>query len=109
MPEDLTVSPINYCIHRDETVFPDPETWNPDRWSNASKQINEANFSFGGGTRVCLGMHVAKMQIRMATVAILKAFGDAELAYGLNGFRAEGMKQFDAVAAKPWEEQMLIR
>ncbi|KAI2630165.1 cytochrome P450 [Hypomontagnella submonticulosa] len=109
IPEGLTVSPVSYCIHRDESVFPDPQAWNPDRWSNASKEMKEADFSFGGGTRICLGMHLAKMQIRMATVAILREFGDAELAYGVNGFQPEGMRQFDAVAAKPWGEQMLIR
>lgn len=40
-----------YSIHRNAQVFPDPETFDPDRWENPSKEMKDAFLPYGGGSR----------------------------------------------------------
>ncbi|KAH7041525.1 cytochrome P450, partial [Microdochium trichocladiopsis] len=109
VPGGTTVSPLAYSISRDPAVYPDPDTFNPDRWAGATTAMKEADFSFGGGTRICLGMHIANLEMRMVVVAFLRSpLRDAQLAYGVNGFSEAGMKQLEAIAARPWGDQVLI-
>ena len=47
-----------WTMHHDKTLFPDPDTFNPDRWAdpNTSKTLERYLFSFGRGARQCVGM-----------------------------------------------------
>lgn len=72
--------------------------------------MRDADFTFGGGNRICLGMHIAQLEMKMVIVAFLRNPGlkGAQLAYGVNGFDRAGMKQLEAIAARPWGDQVLI-
>ncbi|KAH7009291.1 cytochrome P450 [Microdochium trichocladiopsis] len=86
VPAGMTVSPLGFSISRDPVVYPEPDTFNPDRWADATTAMKEADFSFGGGTRICLGMHIANLEMKMVVVAFLRSsLSDAQLAYGING------------------------
>jgi cytochrome P450 len=53
-----------YIMHRDARYFPDPERFDPDRWTPEA-QASRPKFSyfpFGGGTRVCIGEQFAWME-----------------------------------------------
>jgi cytochrome P450 len=67
----LFMSP--YVIHRDARFFPDPERFDPDRWTPAMRAAlpKFAYFPFGGGTRQCIGEQFAMMELVLivATVA----------------------------------------
>lgn len=55
----VVVSPL--VTQRDARWFPDPERFDPDRWT-PDAQTSRPKFSyfpFGGGTRVCIGEHFA--------------------------------------------------
>jgi cytochrome P450 family 6 len=44
--------------HRDPAYFPDPETYNPDRFSNEHPNfISDAYIPFGVGPRNCIGLY----------------------------------------------------
>ena len=46
-----------YLLHHDARFFPDPQTFDPDRWL-PERQVNRpkyAYFPFGAGNRVCIG------------------------------------------------------
>ena len=46
----------NYSMSRDPTIFEEPLTFNPDRWTRESKKKNAfAHLPFGFGPRACYG------------------------------------------------------
>lgn len=46
----------NYSIHRDPNVFPDPESFLPERWLGDDTSRQRAAFNgFGTGSRACIG------------------------------------------------------
>jgi cytochrome P450 len=62
-PGDIIVmSP--YVVHRDPRWWPDPERFDPDRWTPEQRAARPkfAYFPFGGGARVCIGEHFAWME-----------------------------------------------
>ena len=62
-----------YVTHRNPAYFPDPETFEPERFSpeREAEIPRYAYFPFGGGPRVCIGNSFALMEARLilATVA----------------------------------------
>jgi cytochrome P450 len=59
----IVISP--YVLHRDARYFPDPERFNPDRWTAAFKASLPpfAYVPFGGGARRCIGESFAWMEL----------------------------------------------
>ena len=65
---------LNYVSgNRDETVFGDPFAFDPDREKN--QQI-----AFGFGAHVCLGQHLARMEMRILMEELLPRLKNLELA-----------------------------
>jgi cytochrome P450 len=62
-----------YTLHREPSVFPDPLTFNPERWLLAEDRSNEAQltemkkwwWAFSSGGRMCIGMHFAMAQMTL--------------------------------------------
>ena len=74
--------PVQWTIHRDASLYPDPDSFIPDRWLTseypttfrepASTYPNLQNFSaFGFGRRICPGQNIAErsLYILIARVA----------------------------------------
>lgn len=64
VPKRSVVLMNQYIMHRDPRYFPDPERFDPERWT-AEAQAERPKFSyfpFGGGTRVCIGEQFAWME-----------------------------------------------
>jgi cytochrome P450 len=61
----VLVSP--YAVHRQAEYFPDPEVFNPDRFSgaNLAKLPRYAYIPFGGGPRICIGNHFAMQEAQL--------------------------------------------
>jgi cytochrome P450 len=62
-----------YLVQRDARWFPDPEKFDPERWTPEAREARPkfAYFPFGGGARVCIGERFAWMEgvIVMAAIA----------------------------------------
>ncbi|KAL8963291.1 MAG: hypothetical protein Q9193_000431 [Seirophora villosa] len=58
LPYLTVLSMSSWLLHHDETYFPDPYTFNPDRWADArkSQRLEKAFVPFGRGSRACLGI-----------------------------------------------------
>ncbi|XP_070208336.1 cytochrome P450 3A24-like [Littorina saxatilis] len=61
-------------ILRDPQHFPDPEAFNPDRFSSANKAAMDplAFIPFGYGPRLCIGQRLALLEIKIAMVHVLR-------------------------------------
>jgi len=70
-----------YVIHRNPGYFPDPEKFDPERFSeDVRKQRHRvAHFPFGNGPRVCIGEAFARMEAMLVLAVIAQKF-DLELA-----------------------------
>ncbi|KAG9250674.1 cytochrome P450 [Emericellopsis atlantica] len=79
---------INPCVvTRDAELFgPDVETYRPERWLRESmeeeaqfqtryrKMMQVTDFGFGAGTRVCLGKHLAKIELYKLAATLYSTF-----------------------------------
>jgi cytochrome P450 len=62
-----------YVMHRDKRYYPDPDRFDPERWTPEARQSRPkfAYFPFGGGARVCIGERFAWLEgvLILATIA----------------------------------------
>ncbi|KAL4951900.1 cytochrome P450 [Aspergillus filifer] len=79
VPGGSTVTTQLYSLHRDNQVFPEPERFDPDRWESPSKAMKDAYMPFGAGSRNCVGLHLAKMELRLATAYFFRNFPAARM------------------------------
>jgi len=65
-----------YAMHYSEEYFPDPHTFNPDRWSpeNKSSILPYTYLPFGGGPRGCIGSRFAMEQMKIAMCTLISQF-----------------------------------
>jgi cytochrome P450 len=63
-----------YVVHRDPRLFPDPERFDPDRWTPEFRAALPpfAYFPFGGGSRRCIGESFAWMELSLVVAAIAR-------------------------------------
>jgi cytochrome P450 len=73
VPRGSLIIVNTYALQRDERFFPDPERYDPDRFTPGWEERipRYAYLPFGGGPRICIGNAFAMMEMRLilATVA----------------------------------------
>lgn len=76
IPKNSTILMPQWVVHRDPRWFRDPEQFRPDRWtSGETADLHRfAFFPFGGGARVCIGNHFARMEALLVLAALVKRF-----------------------------------
>ncbi|KAI6081688.1 cytochrome P450, partial [Hypoxylon rubiginosum] len=81
IPPGTPVSMCSYFVHMDPNVFPDPESFKPERWVEAAEKgehLNRFLVAFSKGSRNCLGMNLAFAELYMTLATIVRRF-DIEL------------------------------
>ncbi|KOB76727.1 Cytochrome P450 6B46 [Operophtera brumata] len=70
----VIISP--YAIHRDESNFPDPDKFDPERFApeNTGDRHPCSYIPFGAGPRSCIGRQLAKLQYAVAVVKVITKF-----------------------------------
>jgi cytochrome P450 len=63
-------------MHRNPRYFPDPERFDPERFSDQAKRARPqfAYFPFGGGHRICIGEAFAKLEGVLVLAMIASRF-----------------------------------
>jgi cytochrome P450 len=70
----LWLSP--FVMHRRPALFPDPERFDPDRWTPERERAlpKFAYMPFGGGPRVCIGNGFALMEAHLIVAAVAQRY-----------------------------------
>ena len=76
VPAGTQLIASQWIVHRDARWFPNPESFDPERWSpERTKDLPRyAYFPFGGGPRVCIGNHFAMMEATLILALIVQRF-----------------------------------
>ncbi|TRW86383.1 cytochrome P450 [Mycolicibacterium sp. 018/SC-01/001] len=64
-----------YAMHRDPDLWPDPTTFDPDRFSpeNVAARDRWQFLPFLGGSRPCIGEHFARLETTLALATVVRA------------------------------------
>ena len=111
IPGGVVVSANAYTLHRNPQVFPEPESWIPERWllnddePGTEKQREEMRrwfWAFGSGGRMCIGSHFALQEMKLVTAALYTNFVTEVV-------DDEGIEQVDDYIARPRGEKLVLR
>ncbi|KAF4473128.1 cytochrome P450 [Fusarium agapanthi] len=84
IPQGTTVSTQSYTYHRDPQTYPEPEEFLPERFLNASGQFEAPKTGvyapFGAGSRTCIGIHLARIELRHGAAFFFRECKGARLA-----------------------------
>ncbi|MFB9303785.1 cytochrome P450 [Kibdelosporangium philippinense] len=73
LPKGYTIIVSISLIHSNPDVFPNPRTFDPNRFLNAKPDFSQW-IPFGGGTRRCLGATFANMEMNVVLRTMLREF-----------------------------------
>jgi cytochrome P450 len=81
IPKRSRVVMSQYVVHHDARFYPDPERFDPERWTSEAQATRPkfAYFPFGGGPRLCVGETFAWTE-SILLVATLSQYWEAHLA-----------------------------
>ncbi|KAM8880372.1 cytochrome P450 3A30-like [Spinachia spinachia] len=76
IPKDMIVMVPTWPLHRDPSLWPEPEAFKPERFSKENKDSIDpyTYMPFGAGPRNCIGMRFALVMMKLAMVEILQTF-----------------------------------
>lgn len=78
LPSGVRVQSQAWSLHRNPEVFPEPETWNPERWLGADeaqqREMARWFWAFGSGGRMCVGSNLAMLDMKATMVGVWGSF-----------------------------------
>ena len=83
IPRGSTVVVFIYGVHHSPQYWPNPESFDPERFSKANEKLHPAfaYLPFGAGPRGCIGGNYATLQILLILSVLLRKY-DFQLASG---------------------------
>ncbi|KAF8625969.1 hypothetical protein AX17_006694 [Amanita inopinata Kibby_2008] len=75
-PQGTLIFANVWAMTRDETVYPDPEAFEPERFFEADGTLNDdtMDIAFGFGRRICPGRHIATSTLWIMIASVLSTF-----------------------------------
>ena len=78
IPPGTPVSMTTYKTVTDDTLYPEPFAFRPERWIGANElRLDRYLTVFGGGSRVCLGMALAQAELFLMVAKLFRVWGGA--------------------------------
>ncbi|KAJ9079999.1 hypothetical protein DSO57_1029741 [Entomophthora muscae] len=74
VPKDTFVTLQMWNVHHDNKVYPDPYSFNPDRFKEAHGPEKNQWMAFGFGSRMCIGKNFSLMEQKVALACLLQTF-----------------------------------
>lgn len=76
VPAGTVILMSQWVMHRHPQYFPEPDRFNPDRWtSGLARQVPAyAYFPFGGGPRLCVGKSFAQVEAVLVLASVAQAY-----------------------------------
>ena len=71
--KDTVMLPI-YALQRNEQLWPEPNTFKPERFAKGAKYDRFAWLPFGDGPRVCIGAHFAMVEAQIILASLISRF-----------------------------------
>jgi len=106
IPPGTPVGMSNAQIHLTASIFPDPHSFNPDRWLDDGvihQRLDRYLCSFMRGSRQCLGMNLAWAEMYLSMSAIWGRFG-SKAGIKMEGGSYEGVRmEGDIGVLELWE------
>jgi cytochrome P450 len=72
-PEGTSVGVSATQLHLDEAVYPEPQSFQPERWENATNAMLNNFFAFGKGARTCIAKNLAMAELTLVTLKIAQS------------------------------------
>ena len=80
IPRGVPVGMTMMDLLENPDIFPDPHAFLPERWlpfdSPEVRHRRKSLVVFGGGTRMCLGLNLAWLELYLAVAMVVRRFGD---------------------------------
>ncbi|KAH0421552.1 cytochrome p450 [Colletotrichum camelliae] len=105
IPAGTLVSSPAYTLHRDPEIFDEPHRFNADRFLDCAEvklQQRQAMIALGGGARVCIGQHLAMMELRLSAAIFFQECQGARLS---NEMPTDSMDVVDFVLLSPKQKR----
>jgi cytochrome P450 len=77
LPADTPVQLALAACHHLPSIFADPETFDPDRFAPPREEDKRTPYglvTFGGGPRLCIGIHFANIEVKAIVAQVLRAY-----------------------------------
>ncbi len=73
---ETTIALSQWVVHRDEALYDDPLSFDPDRWERTPEDERHrfAYFPFGGGPRRCIGEEFAMAEAKVVLATLARAY-----------------------------------
>ncbi|TAQ86824.1 hypothetical protein B7494_g4845 [Chlorociboria aeruginascens] len=111
LPAGTTISSNAFTLHRDETVFPDAQSWRPERWAHVFDTTHPSDdaipmrrsfWAFGSGGKMCLGNNFARQMLKLVLTSIYSN-------YTTTIVDDEGIEQAETALARPKGNKLVVK
>ena len=73
IPPSTPMSSTTLCVHTDESIFPDPWEFKPERWFGVvGAERRKYQMAFNKGGRKCIGIHLAHAEMFLILAAVAR-------------------------------------
>ncbi|KAK1759809.1 cytochrome P450 [Echria macrotheca] len=94
IPANTMVVTQQWTMVRDEKLFPDAEKFDETRFEHATATQRRVAQPFGLGARSCIGIHLAKMELRLATAVFFRKCRGARISKNMTNDMMEQLMKF---------------